>query len=293
MSEFPQELLWLADAPLFIDEKQVEAFYDATLQPDYEELSQTLGESVTAETKIEGGLTLGAVLPWLAKAEAQAGASRSKQRGEDRSATWNRVSNPYRHLLALVLQYLQGDLKGRLVLAGEGGCRDGAGKEVILDDVEFAHRSPRALIMLDLPAGTPFIPAALELANGEVVQLFEAFAQRLTRPGETSLPPYPSGSGPEVAQGKRDYWSWFVKAYDKRIALEVVEDAVRDSSIAWIDYRVPFAGGFPHLHFAGRGRYETGVFGYQLVSRGFGHGIRIAGTLKAEPDINVLAAFER
>jgi hypothetical protein len=31
----PKEILWLLDAPMFIDEHQVEAFYDATLTPRF------------------------------------------------------------------------------------------------------------------------------------------------------------------------------------------------------------------------------------------------------------------
>jgi hypothetical protein len=48
-----------------------------------------------------------------------------------------------------------------------------------------------------------------------------------------------------------------------------------------------------HLHIAARGRYETGAFGYNFITRGFKHGLRIVGTLKSEPDLNVLAIFER
>lgn len=49
--ELPRELLWLLDAPLFIDEKQVEAFYDAVLRPDYERTSLTLNDSVVNSKK--------------------------------------------------------------------------------------------------------------------------------------------------------------------------------------------------------------------------------------------------
>jgi hypothetical protein len=32
--QIPKELLWLLDAPLFIDEVLIEAFYDAILRPE-------------------------------------------------------------------------------------------------------------------------------------------------------------------------------------------------------------------------------------------------------------------
>ena len=42
----PEQLLWLLDAPLLIDEPQVEALYDAILRPDYEETTATLSNSM-------------------------------------------------------------------------------------------------------------------------------------------------------------------------------------------------------------------------------------------------------
>jgi hypothetical protein len=36
-TDLPEELLWLADAPLFIDDRRVEALYDAMFRPDYGE----------------------------------------------------------------------------------------------------------------------------------------------------------------------------------------------------------------------------------------------------------------
>ena len=84
--------------------------------------------------------------------------------------------------------------------------------------------------------------------------------------------------------------------YDNQVALEVVEDAAKKDEIAWVDFNVPLdpAGSeFLHLHVASRGSFDTGVFAYNFVRRGFLHGIRIVGTLKTGPDLNVLAIFER
>ena len=290
--KLPDEILWLNDAPLFIDEKQVEAFYDAILQPDFEEISRNFSDSINRETTFEGGITLGAALPWFVKSEGSAKAARTKSKGEERGSTWNKVSNPHRHLLALALQYAtQESLRERLILVGGSGCADATGKAVDLSDPGLAQSSPRAMIMLDLQPGTQFIPLALELKEGKVVRLYEDLATRFTHPEGKALPPYPHGLGREAEQAA--YWTWFVEAFDKQVALEVVEDAVEQGSIAWIAYRFPFGGKFPHLTVTGRGAYETGVFAYQMISRGYEHGLRIVGTLKAEPDVNVLAMFER
>lgn len=287
----PQQILWLNDAPLFIDEKQVEAFYDAILQPDFEEISRNFSESIQRETTFEGGFTLGAALPWLVKAEGTGKAGRGKSEGEGEESTWNRVRNPYRHLLALTLQYAtEKQLRPRLILAGKDGCVDAKGKPVDLGDKDLLD-GPRPLVMLDLQPGTKFLPLALELTNGKVVPLYKELTSRLRHPQGESLPDYPHGPGLEAEQAR--YWKWFEEAFDKQVALEVVEEAVEAAPIAWIAYRFPFEGKFPHLHLIGRGKYETGVFAYQLISRGFEHGIRIVGTLKSEPDVNVLAIFER
>lgn len=292
--KLPEQILWLNDAPLFIDEKQVEALYDAVLQPDYEEISRNFSESISSETAIEGGLTLGAALPWLAKAEAVAKGARKKGRGEERSAAWNRVVNPYRHLLALALQYAtQEKLKERLVMGGTEPCRNAIGEKVDLSAKDFLSRSPRAMVMLDLPPETPLIPAALELSTGKVVRLYEDLAKRLEHPRKEPAPDYPPDSAPEVQPRRIKYWKWFEEAYDRRVALEVVEDAVENATIAWIAYRIPLEGRYPHLQVVGRCKYETGVFAYQLISRGFEHGFRLIGTLKVEPGVNVLAIFER
>jgi hypothetical protein len=72
---------------------------------------------------------------------------------------------------------------------------------------------------------------------------------------------------------------------------------VKGQPIAWIDYNVSLAprspAPFMHLHLMSRGQYPTGVFAYNFVTRGFKYGLRVVGTLKSGPDLNVLAVFER
>lgn len=295
MEQLPRQLLWLADAPLFIDEKQVEAFYDAVLRPDYEEIGKSISKSITKDSTFGGGLNVAAVLPWWpSKAGAEVSGSHTRHQGKEEGSTLARVVNPYRHLLALALQYsAEPKLKGRLVLADKDRCINVAGESVDIGSEAFAQDVPRAIVMLELPSGTPLIPTALELMSGEVVRLYETLAARLQVPGKHSLPDYPTGPEPAATAARKAYWDWFAEFYEKRHVLEVVEEAVHGEPIAWIDFRVPVLDRYVHLHVAARGRYETGVFGYQMISRGFSHGLRIVGSLKCEPDINVLAVFER
>src|SRR5690349_23677915 len=87
MTDLPPELLWLLDAPMFIDEKQVDAFYDAVVRPDYEGTSLTLSDTVTRSSTFGGGVTVGAALPWFAKGEAEVKAehTRGRDRGQERT----------------------------------------------------------------------------------------------------------------------------------------------------------------------------------------------------------------
>lgn len=81
-----------------------------------------------------------------------------------------------------------------------------------------------------------------------------------------------------------------------RRALRIVEEAADKDRIEWIAFRVPVGrpdAPFLHLHISARGQYDTATFAYNFISRGFKHGVRLVGTLKSEPDMNVLAIFER
>ena len=305
-TELPGEILWLLDAPMFIDERQVDAFYDAVVRPDYEGTSLTLSESVNRSATFGGEVTLGAALPWFAKAEAtaKAGGEIGREHGQQRTLT--PVSNAYRHLLTLALHYataenvddrlLLVDVKSQKLRTGEGTELD----ESVWRDDSYVTASPRALVFLDLPPGTKFIPAALELTKGGTVPLFEDFANALAEASDEPAAQYP---GSESSPNERDeYWRWFANKFDvgeigaDRKALRLVEKAAERDRIEWIAYRVPVGAvdtPFLHLHIAARGQYDTGSFAYNFISRGFKHGIRIVGTLKSEPDLNVLAIFER
>jgi hypothetical protein len=278
---------------MFIDTTQVEAFYDAVLRPDYEGASLTLSDSVTRGVKVGGEATVGVAIPWLAKGETKVTGETERSRALGQEATLNVISNPYRHLLALTIHYAT-EKNDRLVLGRADGSAACGGQEVGLGWAEddFIQKTPRALLLIDFPPGTKFIPAALELEKGEVKRVFEDFAKRLK---EGEPPEYPgSDSGTDA---RDEYWEWFAKRYSATAAMEVVEDTMKEEQkISWIAFRVPLrgdAGPMMHLHIAPRGQYETGAFAYNFVKRAFKHGIRLVGTLKSEPDLNVLAIFER
>ena len=59
----------------------------------------------------------------------------------------------------------------------------------------------------------------------------------------------------------------------------------------WIAYRAIFGSGETlHLDVSARGDYDTGTFAYYFIRRGERHGLRIVGSLKSQPALNVLAA---
>jgi hypothetical protein len=291
----PSELLWLLDAPLFIDTKQVDAFYDAVLRPDYEGTSITLSNSITKETSFGGQTTVGVALPWFGKAEVAANVEKNLSHDQGHDTTLKPISNAYRHLLAIALHYASQRVNGRLVIADTNGSRavNALGKSILHEWLEsnFVESVPRALIFLDMPPGTKLIPSALELTNGKIDVVLDTLGKEL---GGSNFPTYPSSTAP---QGEKDsYFKWFTEHYINYAALRIIEAAAQEQKISWIDFNVSLKDGEPpfmHLHLVGHGDYDTGVFGYYFTLRGFTHGLRIVGTLKSGPDLNVLAVFER
>lgn len=300
LDKLPEQLLWLADAPMFIDDKRVDAFYDAVFRPDYGEISRTLGKRVTSETTLGGNFKLGALLPGVfAKADLGVNAEHSRGKDDSQETELRPISNAYRHLLALALHY-SANRPERLVLASPPQqATDGDGRPLpddwLLRDSEFIRKPPRAMIMLELDRGCKLIPAAVELNNGKLETLYKKLEDGfLAKAGGTPAPQYPGSLASQEA--RNEYWQWFASAYDDRVALEVVEKAGEGARFQWIAYRVSFdgdVGPFVHLTLTARGAYDTGIFGYNFINRGRKHGLRIVGTLKSEPDIDVLAVFER
>lgn len=288
---------WLADAPLFLDELQVRSFYDAVVRPEaaQDEVVITAGASKSTKTTVggeasaEAGLGLLAhVIPGL-KVGVKANADREHGREEsnEQAVTLKPIDNAQRQLIHLTVHYTL-DLPERFRLATPKEHEDWAA-------AEFISKLPRALMFLDLPEGSMLIPAALERGDGTVNTIFN-----LLEKDEETLPAYPQWKRgcnlDDLIARRKEYWSWFAKNFSDTHAMLAVEEAARHSEkIRWIDYRTPLGedGTTLHLHLQGRGQYDVGTFAYNMVKRGFKHGLRIVGTLKSEPDMNVLAVFEK
>ena len=62
----------------------------------------------------------------------------------------------------------------------------------------------------------------------------------------------------------------------------------------WIAYRMIFGTGETlHLDVTARGDYDTGIFAYYFIWRGERHRLRIVGSLKSGPTLNLLAAYDK
>jgi hypothetical protein len=288
----PSWLPWLADSPLFIDGQQVGAFYDAVVRPAFRTVQlQISRERIEQLEKSFGGrlsATLPAWFPWL-KFEVGVEADRTNTTGqqEAESITLEPVESATRQLVELSLHYLVN--QPARIWFREGPQPQLPSPEAILE-------SPRMIALVDIPADTKFIPMAAELNDGRVVTFFGQLIDKLKRDGGTLPVKYPDDASTE--EGKRDrddYWAWFSEEWNANKAVQVIEDVIgAGGRPRWIDYRVPLDSGETlHLHVAGRGEFDTGVFAYNLVKRGWKHGVRIVGSLKSKPGLNVLAIYEK
>lgn len=102
----------------------------------------------------------------------------------------------------------------------------------------------------------------------------------------------------ESSEGKRqrsEYWDWFAQAWNPNRVVQIMEDVIEAGGRPrWIDYRALLPTGENlYIHLAGHGDYDTGIFAYNLVKRGWRHGMRIVGTLKSKPAMNALAIYEK
>ena len=288
----PSWLPWLADSPLFIDGPQVGAFYDAVVRPAFRtvrlEISKERIEQLEKSFGARLSVRLPAWFPWLTfGAAAQADRTRTTGEQEAESITLEPVESPSRQLVELSLHYLLN--QPERIWFREGSEQAFPKPEAIL-------QSPRMIALLDIPADTKFIPMAAKLNDGRVVTFFEPLIENLKRDGGKLPIRYPDDAYTE--RGKRDrdeYWAWFSEEWNANKAVQVIEDVIgAGGRPRWIDYRVPFdTGETVHLHVAGRGEFDTGVFAYNLVKRGWKHGLRLVGSLKSKPGLNVLAIYEK
>jgi hypothetical protein len=304
--------LWLADAPLFIDDDQVARFYDAIARPQSKDgtttveiASETIRE-LSGKLGLEAGLTTeklaGLLLPLLAvvkpsaKINAEGEVAKKSSEGSSVSIELIPVESPQRQLEALTLLYLAKHPK-RIFFADFQSSANWR-------DPKSISAVPRSLVFLDLPGReeavergsvqTKLIPMAAEFENGKVVQIYQDL---LAVNGERPPRYVDRSEKPEqLAEERKRYWQWFEKNFSAVTALIAIEKAASENGrIRWIDYRLALTtnGDTLHLHICPRGAYDTGVLAYNFVKRGSTHGLRLVGTLKSEPDLNVLAVYEK
>ena len=304
-----RSLAWLADAPMFIDAEQVTALYNAVAKPEHETEKITLSLKDTKKFELEGkasaevevGLAdwLKTVFPFLdakAKIGAEGSATHGSEKENGSEIELRPIDTPQRQLVQLALHYLI-NLPHRTKLVKSFDNPDWLG-------ADFISTLPRGLVFVDFPAGTKFVPMAAEVEGGTVYTIYPDLVKSFVGPNQTC----PECPEPAYYRNKADkaeeftlkcnnYWKFFQDHFSSRLAMEAVELSVSKGGklIRWIDYQVPLGNNLPCLHFniSARGHYDTGTFAYRLVRRGFKHGLRVVGTMKSEPGMNVLAIFER
>lgn len=302
----PLELNWLQDAALYTDDGLIERFYDAIANPENRQKSVALTLTEETKTALKGKLGLeGAiepaslaalVLPLFGfikpsfKVTGEGGIDRENQNISSSTIELETITNPQRQLKQLALYYLFNQPQ-RLNFAD---LRD-IGPWT---DASSVAKVPRALTFLSLPSAaeakennlpeTKLIPTAAEFENGKIVQIYRDLKFTDSEP-----PQYPEKGSRE---DRAEYWKWFDTNFSATKAMIAVEEAAApNGKIHWIDYRLPISssGDTLHLHLCPAGKYDTGVFAYNFIKRGFKHGIRLVGSMKSEPDMNVLAIFDR
>jgi hypothetical protein len=170
------------------------------------------------------------------------------------------------------------------------------GQDTPLPGAEAIAASPRMIAFVDVPPGTRFLPQAAELNDGRGVTFFSLLIEKLQRDGGTLPVAYPDSTATDAGRRQRDaHWNWFADHWNADKAVQVVEDVIgADGRPRWVGYRMIFGSGTAlHLDVAARGDYDTGVFAYNFIRRGERYGLRIVGSLKSQPALNVLAAYEK
>jgi hypothetical protein len=284
------KLSWLADAPVFIDGRQIDAFYDAVVGREFRAVQLQLSASQAEQLERSAGGSVNAGLsplfPWLKiGAGAQAGKTRSRGRQAAQSITLEPVESPSMRLVQLTLHYLSNQ-PDRLRVVAQGTEVPG---------MEEIGATPRMLAFLDVPPGTMLLPQAAELDRGRVVPFFDALTERLQQDRDKPRAAYPADLTTEKGMRKRDaYWNWYAERWNADEVVKVVEEGIGDGGRPrWIDYKMIFSTGDElNLHLIAYGDYDTGVFAYNLIRRGWRYGLRIIGSLKSQPALNVLAVYD-
>jgi hypothetical protein len=285
------DLSWLADAPIFIDSQQINAFYDAVVGPAFRTVELQISAGQTGQLEKSAGARLGvglpALFPWL-KLNADVDARRvtTSGRQEGSNVILQPVESAARQLVELSLHYLVNQ-PSRICVVGH---------ESPLPRSDAIAASPRMIAFVDAGPGTQFLPQAAELNDGRVVTFFDPLVEKLKHDGGTLPVGYPDSTSTDTGKLQRDaYWNWFADHWNADKAVKVIEDVIGDGGRPrWIDYRTTLdTGETLHLHVVARGDYDTGVFDYNLIRRGQRYGLRIVGSLKSQPALNVLAIYDK
>jgi hypothetical protein len=285
------DLSWLADSPVFIDSRQVSAFYEAVVGPAFRtiELQVSADQTRQLEKSATGRLSAGlpALFPWLklgADVEAHRTAARGSQ--DSQSITLQPIDSAARQLVQLSLHYLVNQPERICVVS----------QDTPLPGADAIAVSPRMIAFVDIPPGTRLLPQAAELNDGRVVTFFSPLAEKLQRDGGTMPVAYPDSTTTGLGRAQRDaYWNWFADHWNADKAVTVVEEVIgAGGRPRWIAYRMTFPSGTTlHLDVSARGDFDTGVFAYNFIRRSERHGLRIVGSLKSQPALNVLAAYDK
>lgn len=301
-----ERLNWLTDAPLFIDGELVEQFFDAIVQPEFEYGHVIDQETVDRREKLKGELEASGEISlpsWLAsflnvKLGAKAGAAYATEEGSSQFTSVQKIpiSNPTRKIAELTAHYLD-QYPDRIIYLKVPLDPTNP----ILDDAsEDLLKTPRILAFLDLPPRTKLIPTAAEFDNHHIELIFASLEKKWGS-SRNPLPKYPDDPdepATTLREERKKYWDEYKDAFVAQDAMVEVEKGASKNSnrIRWIDFRLPITeegGNTMHLHICPRGEYDAGVFGYNFIKRGYKHGLRIVGTLKSEPDMNVMAIYEK
>jgi hypothetical protein len=247
----------------------------------------TLNRSALKPLALRLGAGLSALFPWLKiDADGEARRTATKGRQDSQSITLQPIDNAARQLVQLALHYLVNQPERICVV----------GRDIPLPRAETIAASPRMIAFVDVPPGTRFLPQAAELNDGRVVTFFSPLVEALKRDGGTLPAAYPESTATDAGRRQRDaYWNWFADHWNADTAVKVIEDVIGVGGRSrWIAYRMTFDSGTTlHLDVSARGDYDTGIFAYNFIRRGERYGLRVVGSLKSQPALNVLAAYEK
>ncbi len=279
----------MLDAPFFIDAEQLSAFYDAVVQPPGkwdESVKLEITEEKTREINTSLGLdvnplsmfgSLNAVLnPVEAGIGASAKSGKSKAETKTQSLELTPIETPQRQLIQLTSQYLV-NYPNRIFFVED------VEREADWYREEEIREVPRGLVFLDLPSEseaennnvpkTKLIPMAVEFEDGRIVTLYDKLG----------------------ATRKNDSWGPFIENFTPEEAIKEIEETTEgEGRIQWINFRLPLdEHSTARIHFEPHGKYNNGTFAYNLVKLGYKHGLRLVGTVQAEPDVRVLAGYRK